>query len=197
MALPNRIPPPEAPPPTPPSARHKVLNWIADIPHPFWAPLGTGALILLAGAVSLWVGRAWLFASLGPTAYEQAELPQNKTSRIYHVIVGHWMGLACGFLAVALTHTWLDPNVLATSHITAGRVWASVLGIAMTSLAALLLRASHPPAGATSLLVTLGAFSTKQDAYDVVAGVLIVACAGEVLRRLRLRRTKLFPEAEL
>jgi hypothetical protein len=47
------------------------------------------------------------------------------------------------------------------------------------------------------LLVTLGAFSTKQDAYDVVAGVLIVACAGEILRRLRLRRTRLFPAAEL
>jgi CBS-domain-containing membrane protein len=98
---------------------------------------------------------------------------------------------------VALTHTWLDPNIMAGGQLTAGRVWASVLGIAMTSLAALLLRASHPPAGSTSLLVTLGAFSTKQDAYDVVAGVLIVACAGEILRRLRLRRTRLFPAAEL
>lgn len=191
-AVPNYIPPQEPPPPPARKAR-PVLDWIAKIPYPFWAPAGAGALILLAGGVALWVGQPWLFASLGPTAYEQAELPQNRTARIYNVIVGHFMGLAGGFLAVALLNVWLDPNVLATGQLTAGRVYASALGIAFTALAALLLRASHPPAGATCLLVTLGAFTTKQDCYHVIAGVLIVACAGEVLRRLRLRREDLLP----
>ncbi len=184
------------PPPTP-FPQPSKFDIIAKIPHPYWAPLGAGLLILLAGGIGLAVHRAWLFASLAPTAYEQAELPENKTSRIYHVIVGHYVGLAAGFLAITLVGAWSTPNVLSTGVLTAPRVYACVLGIAITVLIALLLRASHPPAGATALLVALGAFTTWADVLNVVVGVAIVAVAGEVLRRLRLRRERYFPGATL
>jgi hypothetical protein len=57
----------------------------------------------------------------------------------------------------------------------------------LTLLICLLLKASHPPAAATTLLVALGAIKTRQDAFNVVAGVLLIAVFGETARRLRLK----------
>jgi hypothetical protein len=52
-------------------------------------------------------------------------------------------------------------------------------------LVAMALRASHPPAGATTLLVTLGSIKLE-DALTIIVGVLVVAAAGELARRMRL-----------
>jgi hypothetical protein len=56
-----------------------------------WAPLVSGALVLLAGGLGLLAGeRIWLFASLGPTAYLLAEDPEEPSSRSYNnAIVSH------------------------------------------------------------------------------------------------------------
>jgi len=67
------------------------------------------------------------------------------------------------------------------------RVWASGLAIVLTMLGIALARASHPPAAATTLLISLGGFRpTVHDALTIAAGVLVVAVVGEALRRLRL-----------
>jgi hypothetical protein len=53
-----------------------------------------------------------------------------------------------------------------------------------------ILKASHPPAAATTLLVALGGFKpTWQDAATVMIGALIVAIVGEMLRRFRVKGT--------
>ncbi|HEY0780661.1 MAG TPA: hypothetical protein VGD56_22075 [Gemmatirosa sp.] len=49
-------------------------------------------------------------------------------------------------------------------------------------------RSSHPPAAATTLLVSLGGFRpTLHDASAVCAGVVIVTLAGEALRFVHAR----------
>ncbi|MBI3803108.1 MAG: HPP family protein [Nitrospirae bacterium] len=64
---------------------------------------------------------------------------------------------------------------------------AAVLATGLMLLGVLLLRASHPPAAATTLLVALGGFKVSLHTLTVVvSGVLIVALVGEGLRRLRL-----------
>ena len=40
-----------------------------------WGVLMAGGLMLLAGAVGVLAGQPWLFPSLGPTAFLQAETP--------------------------------------------------------------------------------------------------------------------------
>jgi hypothetical protein len=158
-----------------------------------WAPLTSGAIMLLVGVVALvvgWVaglpaGYPWLFPSLGPTAYLQAEDPANPASRFYNTVVGHMVGLGAGFAAVFVTNSYFDPLVLVAHVLTPGRMLAAVIALALTLLVALLLKASHPPAGATTLLVALGAFKIE-DILTVVVGVLLVAAFGEVLRRMKL-----------
>jgi CBS-domain-containing membrane protein len=151
-----------------------------------YAPLASGFLILVVGLLGLVFNRPWLFASLGPTAFQLTEYPELKSSRLYNVMAGHYVGLALGFAAVALMHSWGAPKVLATHDLTAVRVWTAVIAMVLTSGIIVLLRASHPPAGATALLVALGTFSTWSDVISVLIGVAVVAIFGEALRFLRI-----------
>ncbi len=159
------------------------------VPEAVWAPLSAAALLLVIGLIGLAAHQPLLFPSLGPTAFLQTETPEAPSARPYNVVVGHLVGLLAGFLAVGVFQAASAPSVLATHELTAPRVWASVLAVALTLLGGLLLRASHPPAAATTLLASLGGFPpTLRSAATVMAGVLIVTLLREVLRRWRLRQ---------
>jgi hypothetical protein len=162
--------------------------WFAALPDSVWAPLTSAGLMLLVGLIGLLVNQPWLFPSLGPTVFLQVETPEQRSAKFYNVVMGHLLGLAAGFLSVALLHAAAAPPVLSTHHLTAVRVWAAALAVGLNMLGGILLNASHPPAAATTLLVALGGFEmTLQGTLTVVAGVIIVAIAGEALRRVRLK----------
>jgi CBS-domain-containing membrane protein len=65
--------------------------------------------------------------------------------------------------------------------------------VSLAMLAVLMpqLRAYHPPAAATALLVTLGAYRmTGKTPLALIAGVVAVAVASELLNRIRPRRSR-------
>jgi hypothetical protein len=159
----------------------------AALPEFIWSPMAAGALMVLVGGIACLAGQPWLIPSLGPTAYLQAETPAHPASRFYNTVVGHLIGLLAGFAAVAIFNAWQSPGVLTDHQLVLARVWASAVALGLTLLIALFLRASHPPAGATTLLVALGAIRTVQDALNAMAGVLIVALFGAAFRRARLK----------
>jgi hypothetical protein len=134
------------------------------------------------GVLALLTGQPWLLPSLGPTAYLLAEMPAHPSTRPYNIIAGHVLGLAAGFVAVWVTGAVSDQ----AGVVTGARVGAAVLALGLTLLATLVLQAPHPAAGATTLLVALGALSTPVDALAVVMGATIVAAMGVGLRGLRL-----------
>jgi len=74
------------------------------------------------------------------------------------------------------------------------RVWAAAIAPFLTLLIAPVLRASHPPAGATTLIVALGSFRTWNDVVAVIVGVLLIAAFGEGLRQARLGHFSLNPQ---
>ncbi|MFL5342750.1 MAG: HPP family protein [Gemmataceae bacterium] len=157
------------------------------VPEVVWAPLAGAALTLLPGLLGLAVGQPWLFPSLGPTAYLQAAYPQSVTARLRNVLAGHLLGALAGFAAVFLLGAASAPSPLAGGQLVPVRVWASALGMALALLAQAPLRLLHPPAAATTLLITLGGLpATWSAAGSLAAGVSIVAFAGEIVRRLRL-----------
>jgi CBS-domain-containing membrane protein len=74
-----------------------------------------------------------------------------------------------------------------SSHfLTADRVWACVLAVALTSFVGVLAKAFHPAGAATAMLIALGAFSTRADALTLVIGILIVGVCGNMVRHIRL-----------
>lgn len=161
---------------------------VATVPEAVWGPLVVGALLAAVGLIGLAAGQPWLFPSLGPTAYLVAEEPGKPSSRFYNTVVGHLVGFAAGVAAVLLLGASAAPSVLADKELAAVRVGAAALSGVLTMLGLSLLRASHPPAAATMLLVALGGFEpTWRDFGIVAAGVLIVAALGEGARLLRRR----------
>jgi hypothetical protein len=172
--------------PSSPTARS--TNAKRPIPDWIWAPLVVGGLMLSVGVLGLVVHQPWIFPSLGPTAFLQAEQPNVPFSKFYNTVIGHFIGLCTGLLAVFVFHAAIAPSVLATGELTRVRVAAAVLSVALNMLLGILLKASHPPAAATTLLVSLGGFEPNlHSAITIMIGVVIVAALGELLRRLRLQ----------
>jgi HPP family len=180
-----------------PVRRRRLLHqldrkpWATVVPDDLWAPVTGALLIFLVGIIGLAAHRPWIFASLGPTAYLHAENPEHNSSRFYNTVVGHLVALGSGFFALWLLDAWDAPDVIATGHLTMVRVGASTIAIGLTVLLVLALRASHQPAGATTLLVALGTFQTLNDAMVVIIGVSLMAAIGEPIRRLRIGKLPL------
>jgi len=170
----------------------------AAIPNQVWAPLMSGLLTLIVGGLSLLAGMVWLFPSLGPTIYLQTQRPADPSSRFLNTLLGHLLGLAAGFAGVFLFNAFNDPVTLQAKELTAGRLGAAVVALALTLLLTLLLKAHHPPAGATTVLTALGSIQTAQDAINLMIGVLIIAIAGEFIRKTRTSRlTQMTVEAKV
>jgi CBS-domain-containing membrane protein len=148
--------------------------------------------MLLIGVLGLIAHQPWIFPSLGPSVFLQAEQPDAPFAKFYHTFVGHLIGLCTGLLAVFLFHANTAPSVMGTGEITGARVAAAVLAVTLNMLFGILLKASHPPAAATTLLVSLGGFKpTLHDILAILIGVAVIAIAGEGFRRWRLQqRTK-------
>jgi hypothetical protein len=151
-----------------------------------WVPLISAVLIVAAGAMSLATGRPWLFAALGPTAVMIAASPGHPTTKFHSIVLSHAAAFLCAWLAVLLLGVGREP-VLLGREIAVGRVWASALAVGVTALVMPSLRAYHPPAAATALLVTLGAYRiTWKNSLSLLAGVVVVAVLGEWFQRVRL-----------
>ena len=162
------------------AGRRPALHGVPDY---IWTPLAAGGLVLFCGFLGLAFYQPWLFPSIGPTAFLLAHSPHQAASRSYNVVVGHLAGLVMGYVAVFACGATSAPALFPAGELEPARVWASALAVALTLALQIGLRASHPPAAATTLLVSLGGFKpTAHDAFAVVAGVVLVAVAGRFLR---------------
>jgi CBS domain-containing membrane protein len=151
------------------------------------APLGEGALILVLAAIG-WATRwPFVFASLGPTAYEIVEKPASKSARPYNIIAGHFVGLGAGWFALWALNAWGSPKVSVAGAVAAPRVWAALIAVVLTTGGTLAIRAGQPASLSTSLLVSLGSMQTARDAVAIIISVLMIAAIGEPLRRQRAK----------
>lgn len=167
---------------------HHLRAMLSQVPDILWAPIVVAGLIVTIGLLGVLFNQPWLFASLGPTAYLIAHTPEQPAAGFYNAVVGHLVAVASAFLVVALMGADNAPSLFVTHHLVGIRVLASALALGLAIIGELLLRASHPPAAATVLLITLGGFSVSfHSAMTIMAGVLFLALLGEPLRRLRTR----------
>lgn len=153
-----------------------------------WAPVITVAVMSLPAIIGVLTGQLLLFPSLGPTVVLQAHLPRHASSHIYNVVLAHLIGLASGDICVIVLGLANSPSVFATRGLSEARVVAAALALLLATTVEVILRVSHPPAAATTLLAALGSFKPNgRDTASVLVGVIIVATAGEIVRRARLR----------
>jgi len=148
--------------------------------------LYTFVACLLALAVSGVAAYAFkqplLFPSLGPTALLFFEQPLAKPSSPRNTLIGHLVAILAGALSLAVFGLLDHPSIL-TEGVTLARTGAAALSLALTGAVLLLLRSSHPPTGATTLIVSLGLLQTPPEIAMLMVGVVLLTVAGWVINR--------------
>jgi CBS-domain-containing membrane protein len=136
-------------------------------------------LVVLAasGAVGLALHLPWLFPSLGPTVMLFFESPAQKASRPANALVGHAVALAVGALCLYGFGLQNEPSAPA-GGLTPAHLWAGALSVALTTLVLTWARMPHPPAGATTLIVSLGILTAPAQLASMAGAVVLITGLG-------------------
>lgn len=136
----------------------------------------------LSGLAAYLAKRPLLFPSLGPTALLFFERPMAATSSPRNALIGHAVAILAGALSLALFGLLDNPSIL-VEDATPARIGAGALSLALTGAVLLLLSASHPPTGATTLIVSLGFLQTPPEMAALMVGVVVLTVVGWLLNR--------------
>ena len=104
--------------------KHRVLGVAWN-----YAALLSTAVMAIIGILGLWLGRPWLFPSLGPTIFLQTVTPNSRGARLWNTLVGHGVGIAAAFAALFLMGAERAPSVMSVEFLTAGRIAATALAV--------------------------------------------------------------------
>ncbi|WP_226801713.1 HPP family protein [Alkalilimnicola sp. S0819] len=142
-----------------------------------------GVSIGLIAAVALWTGESFIFPSLGATAFILFYMPLAAPASPRNVLLGHLIGALAGWASLALFGL-LDAAPAVMAGMDWPRVGATALSLAVTTSLMALLRVAHPPAGATTLIVSLGLMPQLSQIPVLMAAVLLLLAQALVLNRL-------------
>jgi CBS-domain-containing membrane protein len=139
--------------------------------------------IALLTALALLTRSPFVFPSLGPTAYLFFFSPMGESSTPRNAVLGHAIGLACGFAAYRVTGMHAFPQGF-SGEVYWPRILASALALSLTGAAMVLLRVNHPPAGATTMIVSLGILSRPEYLLIIEVAVVLLAAQAFAINRL-------------
>lgn len=138
--------------------------------------------IALLSVVAMFTNSPFVFPSLGPTAYLYFFSPLARASSPRHALLGHAIAILCGYASLLVMGMAL-PHGLA--H---GITWqtgiAAALSLGFTGAFMVFFRVSHPPAGATTLIVSLGLISGPADLLILESAVLVLTIQAFAINRL-------------
>ena len=133
--------------------------------------------------VALVTGEPFVFPSLGPTAFLLFYTPLLAASSPRNTFGGHAIGAAAGYLSLVVFGLTEAAPALATS-VTGARVGAAALSLGLTSGAMVWARVPHPPAGATTLIVSLGILREPEQLAVLMLAVVLLVVQGYVINHL-------------
>jgi CBS-domain-containing membrane protein len=134
-------------------------------------------------AAALVTGEPFVFPSLGPTAFLLFYTPLAPAASPRNTIAGHAIGAAAGYLALVVFGLTEAAPALATS-VTAARVGAAAMSLGLTAGVMVWARVPHPPAGATTLIVSLGILREPEQLAVLMVAVVLLVIQGLVINRL-------------
>lgn len=139
--------------------------------------------IALLALLAVGTGVPLVFPSLGPTAYQLFFLPRAAASTPRNTLVGHAIGIICGYGGYRIAGM-PALTVFAQRNFDWRLVLASGLSLGATAAIMILLDASHPPAGATTLIVSLGIITKPPYLAAIEAAVLVITVQAWCIHRL-------------
>ncbi|ELZ82479.1 hypothetical protein C453_15378 [Haloferax elongans ATCC BAA-1513] len=147
--------------------------------------LTAGLLFATLGVVAWGSGSAFIFPSLGPSAFVLAFAVGSERPRGKRVVGGHAIGAVAGLLAytVLASGATLTASPPAFSLAGLGLVASGLVSVVATSWGMVATDTVHAPACATTLIVSLGLLSTPREVGIIVASVVLLVAADVVVRK--------------
>ena len=139
--------------------------------------------LVVSGLAAYVFKQPLLFPSLGPTAFLFFEQPLAEPSSPRNTLIGHLVAILAGALSLAVFGL-LDHQSILAEGVTLARTGAAALSVALTGAVLLLLRSSHPPTGATTLIVSLGFLQTPREMVMLMVGVVVLTAVGWGINRV-------------
>ncbi len=142
-----------------------------------------GLSIALVSFVALVTQEAFIFPSLGATAFILFYVPLAQPASPRNTLCGHLIGALMGLLSLYLFGLQGQPSAF-MAGVDLARVGAAALSLGLTSCLMVILRVAHPPAGATALIVSLGLMPDPAQLPILMAGVALLLTHAFVMNRL-------------
>ncbi|KQX05873.1 hypothetical protein ASC59_15830 [Leifsonia sp. Root1293] len=139
--------------------RRSVLDRMTDAAGPSGTAAYVGvlsiAVLAACGAIGLALRSPWLFPSLGPTVMLIFGSAGSPSSRPLNAAVGHAVGIGAGVLCLLVFGLNGQPSA-PDQGLTPAYLAAAALSVGITAFVLSALRLPHPPAGATTMIISLG-----------------------------------------
>lgn len=154
--------------------------------------LYAGVLFVVLGSLAWATGRAFLFPSLGPSAFVLAFHAREARAAGRNIVAAHAIGALAGFLAYSVLASGIVITGALAPFDPAGlRLAASaIVSIVLTSWGMLATDAIHAPACATTLIVSLGLLATPIEVGLIVVSVVVLVAVHRGAVSVARRRPK-------
>ena len=137
----------------------------------------------IMAALAIITGSPFIFPSLGPTAFLFFYTPTAPTASPRNALVGHLIGVVAGYFSLVITGLTAAGPALAIG-VTGPRVIAAALSLGLTSGLMVLLKSPHPPAGATTLIISLGILTHPIQLVILMCAVVLLTAQAFIINRL-------------
>jgi CBS domain-containing membrane protein len=169
------------------AGRHGFNAWLYDKwgnrGNAVYTFLGSLLTIALSGLLAWILEEPLVFPSLGATAFLFFETPMAEVASVRNTIIGHAVGAGVAFAWLNVFGLVGEPSAI-TEGFTAERVACVALSLGFTGGILRLLRAAHPPAGATTVIVSIGLLTTWDELLILMCGVVLLSVAAWGLNRM-------------
>lgn len=159
-------------------ARHSQV-WILGL----FAFVNGLVSIAIMAAVAVVTRTPFIFPSLGPTAFLLFYGSTTPAASPRNTLGGHLIGCLAGYLALVVFGLTERGPALAVG-VDWSNVGAAALSLALTSGAMVWCGVPHPPAGATTLIVSLGILREPWQLAVLMLAVALLVVQGFVINRL-------------
>lgn len=139
--------------------------------------------ISIMGAIAMWSNNPFVFPSLGPTAFLFFFSPKLPVSCPRNTLMGHFIGIVAGWCSLAVFGLLGDGSIL-ESGVTLQRVFAAGLSLGLTCGFMAILECPHPPAGATTMIVSLGLITGFFGFFCMLLAVLLLTIQAFCINRM-------------
>lgn len=137
----------------------------------------------LMAAFAVILHSPFIFPSLGPTAFHYFSRQTAPTASPRNAIIGHLIGIVAGYFSLVVTGlTSAGPAI--ANGVTWPRVIAAALSLGLTAGLMILFRASHAPAGATTLIISLGILTQPWQLVVLMVAIILLTIQAIAINRL-------------